>query len=81
MKSTHKATKKERIQIAKECLEFGNNYGEIAKKYDISYQQARTWTLKYKELGESELEDCHGKRKYEQELRTELEQVQMKLPN
>ena len=79
MKSTHKATKEERIQIAKECLEFGNNYGEIAKKYGISYQQARTWTLKYKELGESGLEDRRGKRKYEQEPRTELEQAQIEI--
>ena len=75
MKSTHKATKEERIQIAKECLASGNNYGEIAERYGVSYQQARTWTLKYKELGEGGLEDRRGKRKYEQEPRTELEQA------
>ena len=79
MKSTHKATKEERIQIAKECLASGNNYGEIAKKYGVSYQQARTWTLKYKELGEVGLEDRRGKRKYEQEPRTELEQAQIRI--
>ena len=44
MKSTHKATKEERIQVAKECLASGNNYGEVAKKYGVSYQQARTCT-------------------------------------
>ena len=33
MKSTHKVTQEERIQVAKECLESGNNYGEVAKKY------------------------------------------------
>ena len=79
MKSTHKATKEERIQIAKECLASGNNYGEIAKKYGVSYQQTRTWTLKYKELGEAGLEDRRGKRKYEQEPRTELEQAQIEI--
>lgn len=79
MKSTHKATKEERIQIAKECLASGNNYGEIAKKYGVSYQQARTWTLKYRELGEAGLEDRRGKRKYEQEPRTELEQAQIRI--
>ena len=79
MKSTHKATKEERIRIAKECLTSGNNYGEIAKKYGVSYQQARTWTLKYKELGEAGLEDRRGKRKYEQEPRTELEQAQIEI--
>lgn len=55
MKSTHKTTKEERIQIDRECLESGNNYGEIAKKYGVSYQQARTWTLKYKERGRGRL--------------------------
>ena len=79
MKSTHKATQEERIQIAKECLAAGNNYGEIAKKHGVSYQQARTWTLKYKELGEVGLEDRRGKRKYEQEPRTELEQAQIRI--
>ena len=79
MKSTHKATKEERIRIAKECLASGNNYGEIAKKYGVSYQQARTWTLKYKELGEAGLEDRRGKRKYEQKPRTELEQAQIEI--
>ena len=79
MKSTHKTTKEERIQIDRECLESGNNYGEIAKKYGVSYQQARTWTLKYKELGEVGLEDRRGKRKYEQEPRTEPEQAQIRI--
>ena len=79
MKSTHKTTKEERIRIAKECLESGNNYGEIAKKYGVSYQQARTWTLKYNVLGEVGLEDRRGKRKYEQEPRTELEQAQIEI--
>jgi len=79
MKSTHKATKEERVQVAKECLASGDNYGEVAKKYGVSYQQARTWTLKYKELGESGLEDRRGKRKYEQEPRTELEKAHIRI--
>ena len=79
MKSTHKATKEERVQVAKECLASGDNYGEVAKKYGVSYQQARTWTLKYKELGESGLEDQRGKRKYEQEPRTELEKAHIRI--
>lgn len=79
MKSTHKAKQEEHIQIAKECLAAGSNYGEIAKEYGVSYQQARTWTLKYKELGEVGLEYRRGKRKYEQEPRTELEQAQIRI--
>lgn len=38
------------MQIARECLESGNNCGELALKYNVSYQQVRSWTLKYKEL-------------------------------
>mgnify|MGYP001623274329 CR=1 FL=1 len=79
MKSTHKTTKEERVRIAKECLKTDSNYGEIAKKYGVSYQQVRTWTLKYKELGEAGLEDRRGKRKYEQEPRTELEKAQIEI--
>ena len=79
MKSTHKVTQEERIQVAKECLESGNNYGEVAKKYGINYQQARTWKLKYRETGESGLEDRRGKRKHEQEPRSELEQMQIRI--
>lgn len=79
MKSTHKAKQEERVQIAKESLAAGSNYGDIAKEYGVSYQQARTWTLKYKELGEAGLEDRRGKRKYEQESRTELEQAQIRI--
>ena len=72
MKSTHKVTQEERIQVAKECLESG-------KKYGINYQQARTWKLKYRETGESGLEDRRGKRKHEQEPRSELEQMQIRI--
>ena len=79
MKSTHKARQEERVQIARECLETGCNYGETAKKYGVSYQQVRSWTLKYKELGEAGLEDRRSKRKYEQEPRTELEKAQIEI--
>lgn len=79
MKSERKTTKEKRIQIARDCLASGNNYGEIAKKYGVSYQQARTWTLKYKELGEAGLEDRRGRRRYEQEPRTELERAQIEI--
>ena len=79
MKSTHKVTQEERIQVAKECLESGNNYGEVAKKYGINYQQARTWTLKYRETGESGLEDRRGKRLAEQKPRTPEEEMRIRI--
>ena len=77
MKQGRNTTQEERIQIAKECLELDRNYGEVAQKHQVSYQQARAWTLRFEELGEAGLEDRRGKRKQNQEPRTELERLQI----
>lgn len=55
------------------------NYGEMALKYKVSYQQVRTWTLRFEEMGESGLEDRRGKRKKDQVPRTELEKAQIEI--
>ncbi|MBQ6756040.1 MAG: transposase, partial [Oscillospiraceae bacterium] len=57
MKKARSTTQEERLQIVKECIESGRNYGEMALKYNVSYQQVRTWTLRFEELGEAGLED------------------------
>ena len=69
----------ERIAIAKVCVANGKNYGEIALEYNVSYQQARNWTLKYIEGGEAALEDRRGQRKKDQQPRTELEQAKIEI--
>jgi transposase-like protein len=79
MRKARSTTQEERLQIVKECLESGKNYGEMAFKYNVSYQQVRTWTLKFEELGEAGLEDRRGKRKKDQEPRTELEAAQIEI--
>lgn len=79
MKKTRKTTYEERIRIAKECIEAGNNYGEIAIKYSVSYQQVRTWVKRYAELGEAGLEDRRGKRTASQKARTVEEELRIKL--
>ena len=79
MKQGRDTTQEERIQIAKECIASGKNYGETALKYNISYQQSRTWTLRYEELGEAGLEDRRGRRKKDQQPRTELEKAQIEV--
>ena len=79
MRKARSTTQEERIQIVRECLESGKNYGEMALKYNVSYQQVRTWTLKFEELGEAGLEDRRGKRKKDQEPRTELEAAQIEI--
>jgi transposase InsO family protein len=77
MRQTRNTTQEERIQIARECIASGKNYGELAIKYNVSYQQVRTWTLRFEELGEAGLEDRRGKRKKDQTPRTELEKAGM----
>lgn len=79
MKQGRNTTQEERIQIAKESIASGKNYGEMALKYNVSYQQARTWTLRFEELGEAGLDDRRGRRKKDQTPRTELEQAQIEI--
>lgn len=79
MTKGRETTQAERIAVAKACIANGKNYGEVAIQYNVSYQQARSWTLKYIEGGESALEDRRGQRKKDQQPRTELEQAQIKI--
>jgi len=79
MKQGRTTTQEERVQIAKECIASGKNYGEIAQKYQVSYKQVRTWTLRFEELGEAGLEDRRGRRKKDQTPRTELEEAQIEI--
>lgn len=79
MKQGRYTTQEERIQIARECIASGKNYGEMALKYDVSYQQARTWAMRFEELGEAGLQDRRGRRKRDQTPRTELERAQIEI--
>ena len=79
MRQGRDTTQEERIQIAKECYASGKNYSEMAIRYNVSYQQVRTWTLRYEELGEAGLEDRRGRRKKDQAPRTELEKAQIEI--
>ena len=79
MKQGRDTTQEERVQIVKDCLSSGKNYGEMALKYKVSYQQVRTWTLRFEEMGEAGLEDRRGKRKKDQAPRTELEKAQIEI--
>ena len=79
MKQGRDTTKEERLEIVKDCLASGKNYGEMALKYQVSYQQVRTWTLRFEEMGAAGLEDRRGKRKKDQVPRTELEAAQIEI--
>ena len=79
MTKGRETTQAERVAVAKACIANGKNYGEVAIAYNVSYQQARSWTLKYIEGGEAALEDRRGQRKKDQQPRTELEQAQIEI--
>ena len=79
MKQGRETTQEERIQIVRECIARGKNYGEMALKYQVSYQQVRSWTLRFEKMGEAGLEDRRGRRKKDQKPRTELEQAQIEI--
>ncbi len=76
-------TPEERVQIVKECVANGKDYGGTALKYKVSYQQVYTWTKKYREIGEAGLEDRRGHRSGtlpsrtpEEELRDRIAQLE-----
>lgn len=76
-------TPEERVQIVKECMANGKDYGGTALKYKVSYQQVYTWTKKYREIGAAGLEDRRGhragtlpSRTLEEELRDRISQLE-----
>lgn len=64
----------ERIEIVQYCIAHNHNYAETAEEYQISYQQARNYTVKYESGGVQALQDNRGKRKPESEM-NELEKL------
>ena len=79
MGKSRKVTHEEKLTIVKDCIASGENYGAMAKKYAVSYQQVRNWTIRFKEYGEAGLEDRRGQRKKDQQPRTELEEAQIEI--
>ena len=72
-------TYEERIALVKECIENGYNYGEIAEKYKVGYQQIYKWVKKYKENGESALKDHRGRHKKDYVPQTEEERLKLEV--
>lgn len=79
MDKSRKTTLEERIKITKECIESGHNYGKIAEKYNVGYQQVYTWVKKFTELGEAGLHDRRGRRKIDQKPRTPQEAAEIEI--
>lgn len=79
MSKPRKTTLEERIKIAKECIEAGHNYKEIAEKYNVGYQQVYIWVKKFVDKGKDGLQDRRGRRKMNQEPRTAEEEAQVRI--
>lgn len=63
MTKGRKTTFDERIEIVQYCIAHDHNYAETAEKYQVSYQQARSYTVKYESNGVEALRDNRGRRK------------------
>ena len=74
MTKGRKTTFEERLEIVQYCIAHDRNYAKTAEQYQVSYQQARNYIVKY-EAGEIEaLRDNRGKRKRPDEM-SELEKL------
>ena len=74
MTKGRKTSFEERIEIVEYCIAHDHNYTATAEKYEISYQQARNYTVKYEDGGVDALQDRRGKRKSEN-MMSELERL------
>ena len=69
-----KTTLEERKEIVEYCISHNNDYKGTASRYDVSYSQVYTWVKKYREIGETGLEDKRGHHKSDDEV-GELERL------
>jgi len=69
-----KTTFNERVEIVQYCIAHDHNYAETAAKYGVSYQQARSYTVKYEAGGVDALQDRRGRSKPIEEM-SELEKL------
>ena len=69
-----KTTFDERVEIVQYCIAHDHNYAETAARYSVSYQQARSYTVKYEAGGVEALRDRRGQKKPLDEM-SELEKL------
>ena len=74
MTKGRKTTFDERVEIVQYCIAHEHNYIETSAKYNISYQQARSYTVKYEAGGVEALRDRRGLAKPMEEW-TELDKL------
>lgn len=74
MAKGRKTTFDERVEIVQYCITHDHNYIETSAKFGVSYQQARSYTIKYETGGVDALQDRRGRSKPVEEM-SELEKL------
>ena len=74
MTKGRKTTFDERVEIVQYCIAHDRNYAETAEKFKVSYQQARSYTVKYEAGGVDALQDRRGRTKPQEEM-SEVERL------
>lgn len=74
MTQGRKTTFDERVEIVQYCITHDHNYAETSAKYNVSYQQTRSYTVKYEAGGIEALRDRRGRTKPLDEM-SELEKL------
>ena len=75
MTKGRKTTFNDRVEIVQYCIAHDHNYTETAAKFGVSYQQVRSYTVKYEAGGVDALNDRRGRAKSIEEM-SELEKLQ-----
>ena len=74
MTNGRNSTFEDRVEIVQYCIADYRNYAKTAEQYQVSYQQARNYIVKYEAGGVEALRDNRGKRKRPDEM-SELEKL------
>ena len=74
MTKGRKTTFDDRVEIVQYCIAHDHIYAETAAKFGVSYQQARSYTVKYEAGGVDALQDRRGRSKPVEEM-SELEKL------
>jgi transposase-like protein len=75
---SRKTTFEERIQIVEYITKGKHSFAEAAEHFQVSYQQARLWSIKAKNNGYEALTDNRGHRKPQSEL-TENDKLKLEV--
>ncbi len=79
MSQTRETSQEERLKIVLECLASNKDYGAMAMKYQVSYQNVYNWVKKYEQVGYDGLQDRRGRRKAKQVSRTPEEEMAIEM--